>query len=121
MRILNKENADLKQEFENQNIFLNLLNDFSSYNEAIEKNLTEANLKLLIDYKYKLVKILSHSQKFATAKMPTKYVLQVKDTTNEGDKLEEYPILLKKGDDLRKDSLMLQAVILVGKVILYPI
>lgn len=45
---------------------------------------------------------------------PIKYVLKVSNNSHQS--FEEYPIIFKKGDDLRKDHVMLQIIKLIQKV-----
>jgi phosphatidylinositol kinase/protein kinase (PI-3 family) len=45
---------------------------------------------------------------------PSKYVLKVSNKSHQS--FEEYPVLFKKGDDLRKDHVMLQIIKLIQKV-----
>jgi len=45
---------------------------------------------------------------------PFKFVLKVSNTSHQS--FEEYPIIYKKGDDLRKDHVMLQIIKIIQKV-----
>jgi phosphatidylinositol kinase/protein kinase (PI-3 family) len=85
--------------------------------EYFNENLDLKNSKILLDSNYVLNDIQIQKReviKKGTSE-PIKYTLKVSD--NDHQKFEEYPIIFKEGDDLRKDHLMLQVIKLIQKVI----
>ena len=72
------------------------------------------NSKILLNSSYLLNEITEKLPIGNGKSKPIKYVLKVSNNSHQS--FEEYPIIFKKGDDLREDYVMLQIIKLIQKV-----
>ncbi len=72
------------------------------------------NSKILLNSSYLLNEITEKLPIGSGKSKSIKYIFKVLDNSNQ--RFEEYPIIYKKGDDLRKDHVMLQIIKIIQKV-----
>ena len=111
-----KVNSRFNEDLNNLEQFLESIKKSSIYDENIKEKFMKTNVLEFFDPQYKLESFLSQNKDLHknTNRKPIEYVLSVISKINNNN--EEYRILYKKGDDLRKDFYIMQSLELIKKV-----
>lgn len=93
-------------------MFIECLEDFSKYDENAKKQLKNSNVLQIFDSRYKFYSIKSRETEnhLKSKTQPVEYRFSVASDSI------VYPVLFKRGDDLRKDFLVIQAIELIKKI-----